>query len=196
FRPSARTGRVDNAGYVLAASWSKSRLDVIARLRPAHRSLKIRTLWRLCHENDRDLSGLETHNQRERSPERVFNKQDLGFGVSEQKNFFLCSELVIQRNQYSATIENRVGANQPLGLVRHDDGRSIILFKTGLLQRVSQGKSLSFEIRICQPAVFSVSIRLDQSLVVLPTINGVAERLTQALVSREVGSDPFHQRRE
>ena len=75
---------------------------------------------------------------------------------------FGSAELVVEGNQNSAAVKNRIGRDQPLRLVGHDDRGAVIGLEIGVLQGTCQRRRDLSEVRVGETSLLfsrSTSIR-------------------------------------
>ena len=86
-----------------------------------------------------------------------------GAGMPQQLPVLGRRELVVERNEHTAGEEDRVGRDQPLRLIRHDDRGAIARREAGILQRTSQRMRPLLKFPIRQPFFLALAIRFDQA---------------------------------
>src|SRR5947209_2054750 len=99
--------------------------------------------------------------------------------MSQQLEMLCRSEFVIERNQYSTAIKNRIRRNQPLRLVRHDDRSAISRIEIRILEGARQWQCNLFEIRVGEPDLFAIAIRLDQAYFSGEAVECITQRRAQ-----------------
>ena len=85
-------------------------------------------------------------------------------------------QFVIERNHRGAAIEQRVGGDQPLGLIRHDDGDAVSCRDAQILQAFGQGKRAVLEIAIGEAQLFFAAVGFDQADFRRESFQRVAQR--------------------
>src|ERR1700690_4664930 len=86
-------------------------------------------------------------------------------------------------------MENRVRRNQPLRLIRHDDGGALAGIEIRIFESAGQGQSDFLETEIRQPNFLAIAVRLDQA-----HLGGKAvERIEQGRAKARVLSESEHQ---
>src|SRR4029077_2787575 len=85
-----------------------------------------------------------------------------------------------------------VGGDQPLGLVGHDDCRSITGLETGILQRPCQQKSTLLEIAVGEAFLLTLAVRFDQASLISEFVECIVQCSGDGLILREIE----HQRRD
>ena len=120
------------------------------------------------------------------SPEVVFDDQELRLRMRQQFEVFGRAELVIERNHDAAAVENGVGGNQPFRLVGHDDRRPVARVEVRILQGSQQTPSQPLKIRVGEPQLLAVAIRLDEASLVRTAIKRIAQGCAQTRVLRQV----------
>ena len=83
--------------------------------------------------------------------------------MSQQLQMLGSRELVVERNQHAAAKKNRVRRDQPLRLVRHDDGGAIVGIEIGVFESAGQRQSNFFEIGVRQAKFFAIALGLDEA---------------------------------
>src|SRR5215467_1857004 len=73
------------------------------------------------------------------------------------------AELVVERYQHAAAVEDGIGGNQPFGLIRHDDRGAIIGVEVGVFQCAGEGKGDFLEIGVGESEFFAISFGFDQT---------------------------------
>ncbi len=106
--------------------------------------------------------------------------------MGEELQLFSGREFVIERDQDAAAEENRVGGDQPFGLIGHDDGGACAVSQSGILQRARQGQRLFFELAIGEARVFAIAIGFDQADFIWPAIERGAQRFAERIVLAEI----------
>src|SRR5882724_10115380 len=81
----------------------------------------------------------------------------------EQLRVFRGRELVIERHKNAAGEKNRIGGDEPLRLVRHDDGGAIGGGESRILQGTSKRVSAALKVFISQKFFFADAVSLDQT---------------------------------
>ena len=89
---------------------------------------------------------LEFRALRNRPPQVILDDKKLRPGVSKQLQVFCRSQLVIERNKYSANLKNGVRRSQPLRLIGHDDGATVSGIEIGILKSARERRGNLFEI--------------------------------------------------
>jgi len=110
---------------------------------------------------------------RDCSPQVKFNDQETRFGMRQELEMFGWSQFVIERNQHTAAEKNRIGGNQPLRLIGHDDGGAISSFEVGVFEGAAKGTSHRLEVRIGEANFLAIAIGLDQAGFVRPAIKRI-----------------------
>ena len=88
------------------------------------------------------------------------------FSAENAREVASCScggEFVIERNQHAAAEKNRVGGDQPLGLIGHDDGGACAVLQARVLQRARERQRVLFELAIGEARVFAFAVGFDQA---------------------------------
>src|SRR5581483_2521786 len=107
-------------------------------------------------------------------------------GVQQQLRVLGRSQLVVERNEHPAAVEDRVRRDQPLRLVGHDDGGAVARPETVLLQRGRERQGGFFELAVAQAGFFAVAVGLDQADLVGPAVERVLQRRAQAGILGEI----------
>src|SRR6266436_10387796 len=91
-------------------------------------------------------------------------------------------QFVIERHQDAARRENRVGGEQPLGLIRHDDAGASASGESTILQGFRKRMRALFEIAIGQALFLSLAVGFDQAHFTRKLIQRIAQRFTNGLI--------------
>ena len=95
-------------------------------------------------------------------------------------------QLVVERNQHAAAIENGIGRNQPLRLIGHDDRGAVAGTELGVLQSARQRQRHFLEVGIGEAGLLAVAVRFDQAGFVRPAVERIAQRRAQTGVLVEI----------
>ena len=90
---------------------------------PAARKTDIRR--RLRNQNRMHMKLVKFRGLRDGAPQRIFDKQRARFGMRQELQMLGGGKFVIERHNHAARKKHGVGRNQPLGLIRHDDGGAV-----------------------------------------------------------------------
>ena len=96
------------------------------------------------------------------------------------------SELVVEGNHHATAVENGVGGNKPLGLVGHDDRRSITGPKTSILQGLRQEKRTLVEVTIGEAFFLALAVGFDQACFSRELVQRVLQRRPDGLIFGEI----------
>jgi hypothetical protein len=121
--------------------------------------------------------------------------------MPQQLPLLVRGQFVIERHQHSAAKENRRRRNQPLGLICHDDRRTITGAKSGVLQRARQRFRAFLKFAIGQLEVFSLTVGFYQARFTCKLPQRVSQRRSDGLVLGKIqhlkaGLYPLGQRLE
>ena len=100
----------------------------------------------------------------------IFNDEELGLRVREKFQLLGGSQFAIDRDEHAAAEENRVRRNQPLRLIRHEDGSACAALQSCALQRTRERQGGFLELAIREPNVFAFAISLDEADLVRPAV--------------------------
>ena len=184
---------IDDAGRIGALSRAKFRLALAAKLLPSPRAGKIGAGWRFGDEHGfRAIARHGSVRLANRPPQRVFDDQHARLRVRQQGQMFGGGELVVERHEHAAGVKNRIGRNQPLGLIGHEDGGAVSGGKAGFLERGGQRQGRLCEFAVGQPATLALAVGFDQAKLGGPALRGGRERGAERFVLLEVkhGSPP------
>ena len=117
------------------------------------------------------------------TPDAVFGDENFCAGMFQKLPLFFGLELEVQRDKCGAAEKNRVGGNQPLGLIGHDDGDAVAGADGKILQRFCEGKSFVLEIAIGEALLFFAAVGFDQADFGGPGLQSVAESFAHGIVS-------------
>ena len=81
--------------------------------------------------------------------------------MRKKRELLLRRQFVIEGNQHAAHMENRVRGNQPLRLIRHDDGGAVAGAESALLQRSSERQRGFFELAIGEAILLALAVGFD-----------------------------------
>jgi hypothetical protein len=96
-----------------------------------------------------------------RAPDVKLHDEKLRLAVCQQLQVFCGSEFVVQRHQHATAIKNRIGGDQPLRLVGHDDGSAVADLKFSILKSAGKGMGHFLEVRIGHADFFPVAVGFD-----------------------------------
>src|SRR5215470_2188077 len=179
---------VDDAGEIFALAGDQYRRSIfVSECFPTLRSRKI-GVWRsLGDQNGLHARGTGARRRgRQLAPDGVFGDQNLRPRVLQKLPVFGRSELVVERNQNSAGIENRVSRNQPLGLIGHDDAGAVAAGKASLSQGAGERERAFAEFGIAKALFFAFPIGFDQAGLLREYLNRFLECGSNGGVLREV----------
>ena len=95
-------------------------------------------------------------------------------------------QLVVERNQHAAAVENRIRRDQPLRLIRHDDGGAVAGIEIGVFESARQRQGDLFEIGVGQADFFAIALGFDQADFGGKAVERIAQRRAQACVLAEI----------
>ena len=104
--------------------------------------------------------------------------------MGQQRKMLSAREFVIEGDEDAAAIKNCVGRNQPLRLIRHDDGGAVARSKARVLQGARQRERRLLKIGVSEPGAFGVAVRFNQADFVGPAVQSVPQSFAQALIFR------------
>jgi surfactin synthase thioesterase subunit len=90
--------------------------------------------------------------------------------MREKLQVFTRRKFVIQWNQNATALQNRVGADQPLRLVGHDDGGVIAWEQLCILQSTGEWRSHLLEVGVCEARALAISVGFDQTGLIRPAV--------------------------
>src|ERR1700730_1130579 len=106
-------GRIDDASHVLTLSRHKHGISLTAKILPAVCTREVCPWWRFADNNGLPSVALELWQLREGAPQVVFDYQKFCLAVRQQLQMLGRSQLIVERDQYSTTMKDGVGGNQP-----------------------------------------------------------------------------------
>ena len=161
---AACTGGVDDAGYVFSFARDEHRFGGVSKFFPALRAGEFGVRRTFGHQHQLDVLCRGTFRRiAELAPNGIFGYQYFSTGMFEQLPVFDGSELVIERHENAAGEKNRIGGDEPLRLVRHDDGSAIAGDESHILQGTSKRVSAALKVFISQTLFFAVAVSFDQT---------------------------------
>ncbi len=173
---SAGSRGIDDAGDIVLLAHDEVGSAFALEVFPAKRTRQLHAQRGFRHENDLGRNLVEVGRLHDRAPQVVFDDEHLGLGVGEQLQVLSRGQLVVERDQHAAAVEDRVGRDQPLRLIRHDDGGAVAGIVVGVLESAGQGQSDLFEIGIRQANFFAIALRFDQAYFGGKTVERIAQR--------------------
>ena len=191
--PAAGPGGVDDAGQVRAVAGDKLWRGVLPAVLPALSPGKIRLGGGFGDQNGFGPEVFRLDFLGQGPPERVLDDQHLGLGVSQQGEMVRRPQLVVQGHQHAAAVEDRVGADEPLGLIGHQDAGSVAGYEPGGLQGGGNGPGGLGEVSVGQATVLPVAVGFDQRQVIRPLGGGGTQGFAQRTVRGQVGAGNLHQ---
>ena len=93
---------------------TKRGIALAPEILPAKRTGQVCGRRSLGHQYGSDFQRFELRRLHDGAPEVILNDQHLRPRMREKLNMLTRNQLVVERNQHTAAIENRVGRNQPL----------------------------------------------------------------------------------
>src|SRR5439155_2424765 len=129
---------------------------------------------------------LEFRRLGERAPEVVLDYQEFRFGMREQLQLLSSAEFVVERNQDSTAVKDRVSGDQPLGLVGHDDGGAITGREVLILKSARERHGQFLEVRVSQASALALAVGFNQASLVGEAVDGVAQCCAERAVLIEV----------
>ncbi len=106
--------------------------------------------------------------------------------MGEQLQMLGGGELVIERDQNAAAIEDGIGRDQPFRLIGHDDGGAVVGVEIGVFQSAGQRQRDFFEIGIGQAEFFAIALGFDQADFGGEAVERIAQRRAQTGVLAEI----------
>ncbi len=186
-RPAARPGGVDNASRVLAIARDEHGLARAAKFFPALRAGEIRVCR--CFGDQHGLHvrcGSAASRCAELPPDRVFSDQHGSVRMLEQLPLFVRREFVIEWHQNAASEKNRVGRDQPLRLIRHDDASASAGGKAAVLQSFRKWMRAFLEVAVSEALFLALAVGFDQAHFVRILIQRIFQRFADGLIFGEV----------
>ena len=184
--PPARSRGIDDAGDVVLLPHDEVGSAFALEVFPAKRARQLHAQRGLRHQNDLGRDVVEVGRLHDRPPQVVLDDQHLGLGMREQLQMFGRGQLVVERHQHAAAVKDRIGRNQPLRLIRHDDGGAVAGIVIGVLQSAGQRQRNLFEIGIRQADFFAIALRFDQADFGGKAVERIAQRGAQTRVLAEI----------
>src|SRR5579864_8817365 len=106
--------------------------------------------------------------------------------MREQLNLFSRGQFVVERDEDAATVKDRVGRDQPLRLIGHDDGGAIARRESIFLKSGSERQRGFLELGVGEASFFALAIGLDQASLIGPAVERILQRLAQAGILGEI----------
>src|SRR5208282_5426126 len=126
---------------VVSLALAKLRFSRTPKILPALRPRQIGVRGRFRYKDQRKLMLRKIGRLRDGAPEGELGDQHFGLRVGQKLELFVSSEFVVERDQHAAGEKNRIGGNQPLRLIGHDDGSAAGRGETGVLQSSRERES-------------------------------------------------------
>src|ERR1051326_2049973 len=186
FRTAAGSGGIDDAGGILTLAGNKHRIAAAAEVLPAKGTGQLGFQRSLRHQDRFKLVIRKGGLLHDGAPEVVLNDEYFGIAVSQQLQVFRRSQLVIKRNDHTTRIKNRVRRHQPLRLIRHDYRGTIKGLEIRVLQGSRQRERHVLEVGVSEAAFFLVAIGLDQTRLVRPALDSVAQSFAETVVLAQI----------
>ncbi len=96
------------------------------------------------------------------------------------------AQFVVEWNQHAAAKKDRIGGDQPLRLVRHDDRGAVVRVELRVFERARQRQRDFLEIGIGQPQLFAVALGFDQADFGRIAVERIAQGCAQTGVLAEI----------
>ncbi len=190
-RTPARPRRINDARRVLTLACHQLRLTLPLEFFPAISAAQVRTRRRFRHQHNLNREFWELRCLRDGPPQIIFHHQKSRLRMRKQLQMLRRGQFVIQRNQHTAREENRIGRNQPLRLIRHDNRRSITCLEIRILKCAAKRARHFPKVRVGKPHFFAITIGFNEAGFVRPALQRILERCTQAGILTEIKHSGF-----